>query len=482
MNGLIAIAALSFAFGVSFLIPQNGPSALLLSAPLAVGVLLLLNQYGGPDRVFLQRVFSAALLVRMMVGTGIYYLRLQEFFGGDAMTYDYLGYLMSLSWAGQLNHVSLVELLGRSLSRNWGMTYLVGAIYTIVGRNMLAVQYFNAVLGAATAPIIYLCAQHIFSNLRVARTAAVAVAFYPSLVLWSSQGLKDGPIVFLLSLIMLASFTLGERITIKHAALLGGALFALLTLRFYIFYMALAAVGGAFLIGMRPHSAQSVARHVVIAVGIGLALTYVGVLRTASAQLEYYGNLENVQVSRADMATSANSGFGRDVDVSTTEGALSAIPVGLVYLLFAPFPWQLGSLRQMITLPEMLIWWASFPALVIGGWFTIRVHLRRALPILLFTMMLTLAYSLFQGNVGTAYRQRSQLLVFYFIFVAVGAVLVREKRENRKRQLLLAKHTELVSARRERELAFSRTLPPRPRLRKEESVVVGQVPTGGGAT
>ncbi|HCX29928.1 MAG TPA: hypothetical protein DHU55_09210 [Blastocatellia bacterium] len=51
--------------------------------------------------------------------------------------------------------------------------------------------------------------------------------------------------------------------------------------------------------------------------------------------------------------------------------------------------------------------------------------------------MLTIAYSVFQGNVGTAYRQRAQLLVFYFIFVAVGFVLLQEKREERKRQKLI---------------------------------------------
>jgi hypothetical protein len=32
--------------------------------------------------------------------------------------------------------------------------------------------------------------------------------------------------------------------------------------------------------------------------------------------------------------------------------------------------------------------------------------------------------------VGTAYRQRAQLLVFYFVFVAVGFVLLKEKKEN----------------------------------------------------
>jgi hypothetical protein len=55
-------------------------------------------------------------------------------------------------------------------------------------------------------------------------------------------------------------------------------------------------------------------------------------------------------------------------------------------------------------------------------------------PILIFTTLLSLAYAVFQGNVGTAYRQRSQLLVFYFIFVAVGYVVVVEKLEERKRR------------------------------------------------
>jgi hypothetical protein len=145
--------------------------------------------------------------------------------------------------------------------------------------------------------------------------------------------------------------------------------------------------------------------------------------------------LEAVQRSRDDAARSAESGFGREVDVSTTSGALTAIPLGLIYLLFAPFPWQLVSLRQSLTLPEMIIWWASFPMLMLGLWFSFRYRLRMISPILIFTLMLSLAYSVFQGNVGTAYRQRAQLLVFYFIFVAVGYVLVLEKREERKRAI-----------------------------------------------
>ncbi len=120
--------------------------------------------------------------------------------------------------------------------------------------------------------------------------------------------------------------------------------------------------------------------------------------------------------------------------------------MGLLYLLFAPFPWQLNSLRQSITLPEMIVWWASFPLMIVGAWYAIKYRLRQISPILIFTVMLSLAYSVFQGNVGTAYRQRAQLLVFYFIFVAVGYVLLLEKREDKRREESV-RHEEATAAR-----------------------------------
>jgi hypothetical protein len=97
----------------------------------------------------------------------------------------------------------------------------------------------------------------------------------------------------------------------------------------------------------------------------------------------------------------------------------------------------------------MVVWWMVFPLLVLGLWYSIKHRLRQVSPIIIFTTMLTLAYSLFQGNVGTAYRQRSQLLVFYFIFVAVGAIILKERAEDRRRQQQLAKQElkELQAAR-----------------------------------
>jgi 4-amino-4-deoxy-L-arabinose transferase-like glycosyltransferase len=435
MNALLTVAALALVVGVMLVAPKQGAAALLLCGALACVAGYFVSR-AKEDKRFLLQVFVVALLVRVFIGAAIYYFQLQDFFGGDAYTYDTLGSIVLQAWRSGSS-----VLMGRVTESEvgYGMAYFVAVIYWAVGQNMLAVQFANAVLGGATAPVIYLCARHIFHNLRVARISALFVAFYPSLVLWSAQGLKDGPMVFLLTLAMLATLELDEKFRVKHVIVLIAALAGIMSLRFYVFYMMIAAIGGSLVIGMRTVRAQSLMRQATIIVGVGLAMTYLGVLRNAGMKLERYGNLEAVQVARADLASSAKSGFAKDVDVSTAQGALSTIPVGMVYLLFAPFPWQLASLRQSITLPEMVVWWTSFPLLCAGLWFTLRHRMRQALPILIFTMMLTLAYSVFQGNVGTAYRQRSQLLVFYFIFVSVGYELLRERREEKKRQVELDK-------------------------------------------
>jgi hypothetical protein len=71
--------------------------------------------------------------------------------------------------------------------------------------------------------------------------------------------------------------------------------------------------------------------------------------------------------------------------------------------------------------------------LIIGLCYSIKHHFRQVLPILIFTIMLTLAYSVFQGNVGNAYRQRAQLQIFYFIFASVGYVVMRQRKPETER-------------------------------------------------
>jgi hypothetical protein len=434
MNGLLLAIALAMLGGVLLMAPAAGAGATLVALPVAVLAAWAIHR-GQIDQRFLVRLFAAGLLVRIFVGTMIYVFQQQGFFGGDALTYDTFGFALMKTWEGDRSYQYLVDLFsGGGAASGWGMLYVVAVIYKIIGQNMLATQYVNSVLGAATAPLAYMISLELFPNKRVARACALLTAFFPSLVLWTCQGLKDGPIIFLLTVAMLATLKLGTRFSYKYLTVLALALCGLITLRFYVFYIIVLSITVAFIMGRQRLTAQSFARQFIIMGVVGLALAYFGVSRYAGQQYESYGNMKQLQLMHLDASQSAQSGYGKDIDVSTPEGALSAIPIGMTYLLLAPFPWQLTSLRQMITLPEMVMWWLSIPLLVLGLWFAVKHRLREVAPILIFTTLLTLTYSILMGNVGTAYRQRAQLLVFYFIFVSIGFVLLKEKREERTRR------------------------------------------------
>ena len=424
-------AILLIAVGTFAIVYPAGASALLAVSLLSLIAVATFRKYSD-EKPFLTKVFLAGLALRLAFGAFVYFFDYVEFFGGDANTYDLggqqiLGHFLGTVPANDVGYLSISS-IGRP---GWGMYYFVALIYFLLGKSFYAAQSICAVIGAATAPLVYFCSQKIYQNRNVARFAALMVALFPSFIIWSGQLMKDGLIVFLLVLAVTMVLTLQEKFSYTGIALLIFSLFGIIALRFYIFYMVAMAVAGSFVIGV-ARGKPSLGKRVAVLVLLGLSLTYLGVLRNASSNFDKWGDLEAVQRSRQDLAVRAGSGFGEEVDVSTTEGAITTIPLGLAYLMLAPFPWQMSTLRQTITLPEVLLWWAMIPFMISGIWYTVRHKLRSAFPALFFSLMLTIAYSIFQGNVGTAYRQRTQIQVFLFIFIAAGWTLYKEKKEDKK--------------------------------------------------
>jgi hypothetical protein len=414
-----------------FVVIPDGAAALAVTVALSLIALVVFRQFAD-DRPLITSIFLLALAVRLAFGLFVHIYDLRDFFGGDANSYDFLGNELMLRWTEAARTPNVViDFALQNLSAGWGMYYLVGGIYWLVGHNILAAQSVCGVIGAATAPMIYFCADSLFGNRRVAFRSAMLVALFPAFIIWSAQLLKDGLIVFLLVLAMTMVIELQRKFSYGALIVLVLAVAGVLPLRFYIFFMLVPAVIGSFLIGVSA-SPRAIIRNTLILVVLGLGLTYLGAMRNAGVAFDQYATLAAVQSSRSDLSGSAASGFGSDVDVSTTQGAISAIPVGLTYLMLAPFPWEISSLRSAIPLPEVLVWWTMLPIVVFGIAWTVRNRLQKAFPILLFALMLTISYSIFQGNVGTAYRQRTQIQVFLFMFLSVGWTLRQEKRENEK--------------------------------------------------
>jgi len=342
-------------------------------------------------------------------------------FWGDSGSYDAAGYQIALKWSGE-------PVLSVSMSRavsGYGWVYFVGAIYSLVGHNQLFVQFVNCLIGSVTVLVIYATAARLFDR-ATARWAALFMAFFPQMVFWSTGMYKDPAILLCIAASMYAVLLLRERLSVGMIALFVTAELVLVTLRFYIAYFVAFAALATFLFAQRRGATRLLLTYIALIAALFGALNLAVKRETLERQASYL-TLDRLQTTREDQAMWGQSGFGREYDVSTPTGALTALPMGLVYLLFAPFPWAISGLRQALVLPETLVWYALMPAFVRGLVYAIKHRLRSVLPILVYAASLTAAYALMQGNVGTAYRQRTQVTMFFFIFMGVGIVQRRRQ-------------------------------------------------------
>ncbi|MFY9572181.1 MAG: glycosyltransferase family 39 protein, partial [Blastocatellia bacterium] len=366
----------SFQLGGDVLTSTNFYVAILVGTipVLICGSIILRNQ--GPDRRFLARVFIAALAARYFLAYIIYSKNLQAFLGGDALTYNGFGYALAQSWMGLVdeNAFWLVRYTNTQTS-GFGMFYLVAGVYYVIGQNQFAIQLINCGLGAGASIAAYKIAMLVYPNERVARSAAIMTAFSPSLILWTSQALKDGPIVLCICLCILYTLKVRTKVEVKSFILLLVSLGCLYTLRHYMSYIMFTAIAGAFLFTTtKKFTPFRMLQGAVLVMVIGLAFSYFGAGESARTSLD----LKRIQSSREWNAKAANSGFGGDVDITDPKAAIEFLPLGLLYVLFAPFPWMISNLRQLITLPELIAWWCLFPMMLKGYWFVIRNRLRES--------------------------------------------------------------------------------------------------------
>ena len=372
------------------------------------------------DGRFLQRVFWWTLVLRYLLAVVLnVYAGSSAFAGmfwGDSGTYDAGGYGLALVWQGDaVGAPSFTESVGR-----FGFYYFVGAVYFAFGRNQLLVQFLNGTIGALTVLVMHALAMRLFGAL-VARRVAILMAFLPGMVFWSAGMYKDPAILLCIVVSMYAVVRLREVVSPGMLVLYAGAVLALMTLRFYVAYFVAFATLTSFVFSRRGSLPQRILSYGLLVGALAAVFTF-AVRQEALEEQNTYMTLERLQLTRTDQSTLGQSAFGREYDVSTPGGAVLALPVGLTYLLFAPFPWAIAGTRQALVLPEMLVWYGLMPAFIGGLVHAIRRQLGDVLPILVFGVTLTVAYALMQGNIGTAYRQRSQITMFFFLFMGVGLV------------------------------------------------------------
>ena len=136
---------------------------------------------------------------------------------------------------------------------------------------------------------------------------------------------------------------------------------------------------------------------------------------------------------RACRFRSSNSAFGVGAETRTIGGALSYIPVGSSYLLFAPFPWAIETTLQATAMGEALFWYPLFMLSILGFRISLRNRVTKALFPVSVLLVVVSSYALVEGNFGTAYRHRAQIMPLFFVFSGLGFAWIKERVINQTR-------------------------------------------------
>jgi 4-amino-4-deoxy-L-arabinose transferase-like glycosyltransferase len=271
--------------------------------------------------------------------------------------------------------------------------------------------------------LVYRIAISLFSRWTAVR-AGWAACFFPSLIIWSAQTLKEPVIIFLEALALYACVNLKlSGFSLKYFLICVAAIVLLPPFRFYTAYLAAAVAVMSLVIPWLGKGKSSFKSALAVSALVALLVISSGYMARNEAVIERFTQVKEIASFKSNVARGYGSGVENNYDLNSASGLAMSLVVGGAHMLLAPFPWQLGggSLRMLLTAPELVVWWwLVFVGLVPGLWHVCKTRFSDVQPMLFFIAGLGLLYSMMFGNVGLIFRQRAQLLPFLLIIAVVG--------------------------------------------------------------
>jgi hypothetical protein len=320
--------------------------------------------------------------------------------------------------------------------QGWGLKVYLGAHFysTIIGflyhtftKSPLFIQSINVVLGTLFILIVYKIANKLFDR-RSAVLSAIIVAFYPTMLLYSSITLREIwiYIFFGLSIYCIAQYHIERKISYFLLSLLNlaitsifhAAFIALFTLFVYLFIF--------------DKLGQIIGRKVSWIMALLIILGVLLYVQTGNVEFEVAGvsirasklldpefwNWFRSYLSRGRAAYLQGLKFDSLVDM------ILNIPLLCLYFLYSPFPWIISQTKDIYGAIDG----AVFLFLTITSIFGLRKlwlkNKELAVVLALTLILLIVIFGLGVSNYGAAIRHRAK---FFFLFTALSSnILVRK--------------------------------------------------------
>lgn len=370
-------------------------------------------------------------------------------------------YLSMASWLASGRHVGewAPDYGGFFFRTTAAFTAPLTVLFDVFGTHRALGQALAGVYAVGATLLTLATARRVIVRPAMALIAGLLCALLPSQVLFSSVSLRESG-----TWLALAAIGLGFAISLdarRSRLLIGGAL-AAVGLLLLAYLRDLTLVGAAWALVASVALAGRVGRRQRLVGAVVLALVIPIVGGVGVGGYSYARQRDSLGTTRTVLALEANSGFDpvRRVDSGDRASAplgevlaerghervvagyngeayevdeslaanLQAIPRGAVAFLLRPFPWEAGRSGMALQLAaiESVLWYVIYVLALVG---VSQVRRLRALlfPVTSIIVLVGLA-SVSQGNFGTAFRHRQQLVWALSLLAAVGVeVLVRRR-------------------------------------------------------
>ena len=374
------------------------------------------------DRRFSQKLFIGALLARLsivFVFTATDAIRTLHL-SPDSLRYHREGVVIASQMAaGNFNWPNWID-------NAWFQ--FTGFIYYLLAPEPFLIQLINITLGALTPILVYHLVARAYENQQCARWAAILTAFFPSFIYWSCLMLKDSLSIFAMALLVLSLVSIRQKFNVKWLLSIGFTLLVFIGIREYMFFVTIFFILVSFfpVEGKRTGPLIIKLTLLVVLLGAGTYVAGFGILGLDYIKSSHYFDLEYINQSRVNIGDHGSGAFFDDPsqalwgkDITST---LKAAGAAIYFFLVSVDLTRLGSIRQLMALPEVLLTICLIPSLFRGVVYSWRNFRQQSLPLMIFAFGIMAVYSSAATNMGAMFRWRMQAMPFILAFIVLGLV------------------------------------------------------------
>lgn len=369
------------------------------------------------ERATIGKIILGGFALRLLLH---FFVRNVQFFshgaGGDSEIYEDQARLVALLW-----RTTGVHFVTSNEQPAFGPTSLPANLFGLVAylnegeTSQLGYTALVAFAAGLTALNLYLLCMEFRAEPKNALLFTAIIYFEPAFLFYTSDTYKDGLVLCLVLGALGSALRLGKRWSLLHAAIGMICLGGLWYVRFYLVFTTVAplVVGSAGL-GSKSTSRTIMAGTFVAMLAIGTA-AFTDVLQLTT---ERFSATFEHGTSAAVIA--ANQAGGSGVEFDDGGAPYGALPAKLAYTLFAPFPWQGGTLGFQIGKIDAFLWYFTVYRAIRGARQAVRRGDGRVVVMLLtFIVPCTVMYAMSVANVGLIMRQRLVIVAATAIFAAI---------------------------------------------------------------